>query len=150
MTGEGSYHVGQKVTIKAEAKDENSYTWRGWYSNNRLYTMDMSFDYIVKRKNTTFESRWSNIMINVYCYSNTDNNYENLENAEMILKFENNDKEMNGVEYGVDKELYNEVLEKPDYKFLGWYYDTDLQQQATGEDGVLKESKLDKIGRAHV
>ena len=44
VSGNGEYRVGEKAHLVAESSDPNSYKWRGWYLDNRLYTTKQEFD----------------------------------------------------------------------------------------------------------
>lgn len=138
VSGDGEYRVGEKIEIKANSEDIGSYEWHGWYLNGQLYTTKEKFEYVVQSKDISFVAMWQGITANIYCYSDIGNDYSHITNEDIILSFDNVNK--NGIEFGKTSTLYGEALNVKGYNFVGWYSDTNLTNKVTESDGVLKNS----------
>ena len=146
VSGSGEYRVGEKAVLIAESSDPNSYKWRGWYLGDRLYTMKQEFEYTVQNKNVSFEARWSGLVVNVYCYSNLDNNYTQITDEDMVLSYQaimGSSGLEGGIEYGEKVTiLSNKITDQSGYTFLGWYTDKNYAEgsKVTDGDGILNSS----------
>lgn len=122
--GGGSYKKGEVANLVANSSQDDGFVWQGFFIGNELLTEEMTYDYMVE-KDVTILAKWKGIDFNIKVYSQTDNDYSNLN----YLPYEQTQ-----IEYGTKKTI---VIEETGYIFKGLYLETNFQTQVADENGFI-------------
>lgn len=106
--GADGYKFGESVTLTTSSKDEEHYTFDGWYDGSVLVSRMKSFEYTVTG-NAELIAKWIGKNVDIVFYANKTN--------------DDSTRAYKSVHYGGTVSYMPE--ERVDYAFTGWYTDRE-------------------------
>ena len=103
VTGAGTYHFNDSLTITAETND--GYTFNGWYDGETLVSNELSYTFNMPATNKSYEARWT---ANTYTVALS----KNINNAGTVT---------GAGTYHFNDSLTITATTNPGYTFNGWY-----------------------------